>query len=79
VNVNPQAREEFSKLGTGGVPTFVIGGQVVTGFDKSRIEQLADHRVIPCPECGSRMRVPKGKGRIRITCSNCRRKFETTT
>ncbi len=29
-----------------------------------------------CPDCRQRMRAPKGKGRIRVTCSHCGKQFE---
>lgn len=29
-----------------------------------------------CPQCSTVLRVPKGKGRIRITCRNCGHVFE---
>ncbi len=29
-----------------------------------------------CPECGTVLRVPKGKGHIRITCKSCGHTFE---
>lgn len=29
-----------------------------------------------CPQCGTVLRVPKGKGRIRITCKTCKHIFE---
>lgn len=29
-----------------------------------------------CPECGTVLRVPKGKGHIRITCKSCGHAFE---
>ena len=33
------------------------------------------HRIFSCPKCGQKMRVPMGKGKIEITCPNCRNKF----
>ena len=36
-------------------------------------------RFYKCPECGTKMRVPKGKGKIRITCPECGTKFEKKT
>ena len=32
-----------------------------------------------CPQCCTVLRVPKGKGRILITCKNCRYVFERTS
>lgn len=33
------------------------------------------HRYLKCKKCGKRMRVPKGKGKIEITCPHCGEKF----
>ena len=32
-----------------------------------------------CPECKQQLRVPAGKGKVRITCPNCKNKFELNT
>ena len=34
-----------------------------------------DHRYFICPKCRQTVRVPKGKGKISITCPKCREKF----
>lgn len=34
-----------------------------------------DHRYYACPKCRQSVRVPKGKGKIAITCPKCREKF----
>lgn len=36
----------------------------------------ATHVFPKCPACKTRVRVPKGKGKIRITCPYCKNKFE---
>ena len=34
-----------------------------------------DHRYYNCPRCHQQVRVPRGKGKISITCPKCREKF----
>ena len=33
------------------------------------------HRYFRCPQCRATVRVPKGKGQIRITCPHCKHQF----
>lgn len=41
------------------------------------LEQLKDreHRYYECPRCHQPVRVPRGKGKIAITCPKCKEKF----
>ncbi len=59
-----------------GVPAFIIGDQVVSGLDKAKILQLIDSQVIECPNCRSKMRIPKNKGTLKITCKKCSHGFK---
>lgn len=34
-----------------------------------------EHRYYSCPKCRQSVRVPKGKGKIAITCPKCKEKF----
>ena len=34
-----------------------------------------EHRYFDCPKCHQNVRVPRGKGKISITCPKCREKF----
>ena len=34
-----------------------------------------DHRYFDCPRCRQSVRVPRGKGKIAITCPRCQEKF----
>ena len=38
-----------------------------------------DHRYFNCPKCHQMVRVPRGKGKISITCPKCREKFVKKT
>ena len=38
--------------------------------------QDKEHRYFRCPSCGQQMRVPRGKGRIQVTCRSCGASFE---
>ena len=38
-----------------------------------------EHRYFKCPNCGQQLRVPRGKGKITITCRNCGVSFEENT
>ena len=37
------------------------------------------HRYFDCPKCRQMVRVPRGKGKIAITCPRCREKFVRKT
>ena len=38
-----------------------------------------EHRYYDCPKCHQRVRVPRGKGKISITCPRCKEKFVRKT
>ena len=46
----------------------------LTGRIKDR-----EHRYFDCPKCRQMVRVPRGKGKISITCLRCREKFVKKT
>ena len=75
VNNDISARNEMIKRKIQGVPAFIIGDDVVVGLDRDRIEGLLDYTVIRCPKCETRMRIPKGKGKLKITCPKCKNEF----
>lgn len=45
------------------------------------LEKLKDreHRYYDCPRCHQQVRVPRGKGKIAITCPRCKEKFVKKT
>lgn len=46
---------------------------------KNRFKDGKTHRYYKCPQCKQKLRVPRGKGKINITCSKCGTKFTRTT
>ncbi len=44
---------------------------------KSHVKAKTDknHKIFQCGKCGQMIRVPKGKGKIAITCPNCKQEF----
>ena len=42
---------------------------------KTRWEQRRDYRFFTCPSCHTTLRVPKGRGKIRIVCRKCGSSF----
>ena len=42
---------------------------------KRKINQMKAYRFYKCPMCKQEVRVPKGHGRIEITCPKCREQF----
>ena len=45
-------------------------------FDRIRDRE---HRYFDCPKCRQMVRVPRGKGKIAITCPKCKEKFVKKT
>lgn len=46
------------------------------GKMKSRAAQSKDFHIYTCPSCGQKIRIPRGKGKICITCPKCKHEFE---
>ncbi len=44
----------------------------------ARMKNRKQFRYYTCPKCHARLRVPRGAGRITITCRGCGEKFEKT-
>ena len=47
-------------------------------IEKRRFAERKDYRFFKCPSCSQEVRVPRGKGHIRITCPKCRTQFDRT-
>lgn len=46
---------------------------------RERVRQRKDYCFFRCPSCKAMLRVPRGKGKIRVTCRKCGNAFERKT
>ena len=46
---------------------------------KSKYNERKTHCYYKCPSCRVQLRVPKGRGKITITCTKCRTSFQKKT
>lgn len=58
-----------------------LKGKFTGGFAdwRERRRQSKDYAFFRCPSCKAMLRVPRGKGRIRVTCRKCGNSFERRT
>lgn len=40
------------------------------------LKEARTYKHAMCPDCGQKVRVPRGKGKLRVTCPKCHTKFE---
>lgn len=66
-----QENAEFVKRLGSAAKYFILPGQ----NPRKGVDSGYSHLI--CPQCGQAMRVPTGKGRMRVTCPRCNSKFET--
>lgn len=54
-----------------------VAGPMIRWYRLQRtIRRDKEHRYFKCPGCGQQLRVPKGKGRITVTCRGCGASFQ---
>lgn len=41
------------------------------------MSETRTYKHVKCPNCGQKIRLPRGKGNLRVTCPTCHEKFES--
>lgn len=56
-------------------------GPVESAFrlQKQKFAQRKTYKYFKCPACRQQLRAPRGRGKIEVTCQNCRSVFQTKT
>lgn len=44
-------------------------------FSKNKLKERKIYTFFKCPNCKQQLRAPKGKGKIKVTCSTCKEQF----
>ena len=55
-----------------------LTGRVRSGRESrhAKAQQKRQYKIFKCPSCGVKLRVPRGKGKIKVTCRQCGATFE---
>ena len=78
-NYAARSRENAWFLRTKGAVTHGFSGFVMRTVGSGRFSRRTPNLIFACPSCGQKIRVPKGRGKIEITCSRCRTSFRKRT
>ena len=46
---------------------------------KYKFNQSRQYKIVKCPDCKQKLRLPRGKGNLVVTCKKCGRKFDLRT
>ena len=68
-NISARARENYK--------FYEIWGKIKNTFRFTKADP--GYKLYKCPGCGKKVRVPRNRGKIEITCRNCNSKFTRYT
>ncbi len=68
-NISKRSRENEWYLNK----TYGIRMRFLKSKDRAKLRKT--HHIYKCPECGQKVKVPRGRGKIEVTCPKCSMKF----
>lgn len=73
--------KNFNKRRAENAKYLKISGPIINELKnkRERFSQRKDFVFFKCPSCKAMLRVPRGKGKIRVTCRKCGTAFERKT
>lgn len=78
-DTDPVAQQELGRMKAKGVPVIVVGDEIIMGFDQHRLEALFGKKIAECPNCRQKMRYPRDKGVLQLSCPKCGTKFKVNS
>lgn len=76
VDIDPIAQKEMMAMKAQGVPVIKVEDEIIMGFDLPRLEALFGKKIVECPSCRVKIRLPKNKGTLKVTCPKCNQSFK---
>lgn len=74
-NINRRAAENQRYLQFAGSIRSKFGRGAGNPYGQTPRTKDNTHKILRCPGCGEKLRVPKGAGKINISCPHCHTKF----
>lgn len=59
--------------------SFISSFNILKGDMNRKIQYKKQYKILKCPNCKQKLRVPRGKGGMTVTCKKCSHKFHART
>lgn len=62
------------------LPTFTFNNLIYSfKIINAKFDEFINFKITKCPSCGQKLRLPRRKGKIVVTCKRCSHKFDLRT
>lgn len=73
---NKRLPDALPRLTFNNIPTFFNQVKYDTQY---KVNNFKKYKIVKCPKCKQKLRLPRGKGQIIVTCKSCSHKFNMRT